>query len=57
MHRRRLAVERELVGAVRDDQPGQVADVLAERQLAVHLQARQRLELVVLLDEHLARAS
>jgi hypothetical protein len=33
--------------------PGEVADVLAERELAVDLQARKGLEGGILLDEHL----
>ena len=47
------AIQRELIRAMRDDDAGQVADVLAERQLAVDVQPGQRLELVELLDQQL----
>src|SRR5690606_35877184 len=46
--RRRLAAERVEVGLVRDLEAGEVGDVLAQRLLAVDVQARQRLVGVVL---------
>src|SRR5687767_14259771 len=51
-HRRRLAAQRHLVGVVGDGEAGQVRDILAEGQLAVHLHARQRL-VGAILGDHL----
>ena len=42
-HRRWLAVQRRLVGVVGGGEAGDVGDILAERQLAVEVQAGQRL--------------
>ena len=53
-HRRGLAVERRLVRVVGRGEAGDVGDILAQRQLAVHVQARQRLILVELLGERIA---
>ena len=56
-HRRRLAVLSDsVVGGVRDLEAAEVADVLAQRQLAVDVRARQRLERVVLRAERVGRA-
>src|SRR4029453_6162061 len=48
--RPRLAAERDLVRAVRDRETAQVADVLAERELAVGGHPRNRTVSVELLD-------
>ena len=50
-HRRRLAAERDLVGLERDVEAAQIADVLAERQPAVDVEAGKRLELRILIGE------
>ena len=54
-HRRRLAAQRFQVGLVRDVEAGDVGDVLAQRLLAVEVQARQRFVGVVLRDQASAR--
>jgi len=53
-HRGFLAAERVLVGIVRGCQTRDIRDILAESQLAVHVQARERFILVVLSGEGLA---
>src|SRR5690606_9157995 len=47
-HRRRLTVQRQVVSLEADRRAGRVADVLAHGQAAMDVEARQRLELVVL---------
>src|SRR5207237_10935148 len=42
--RRRLAVERRLVGLEGDRKAAEIPDVLAEREIALHMEARQRPE-------------
>src|SRR5687768_17695573 len=49
-HRRRLALQRHLIGVIGDGEAGEVGDILAERELAVDLGAGQRLVGAVLGD-------
>src|SRR5207253_2357918 len=50
-HRRLLALERDPIRLERDVESAQVTDVLAQRQPAIDEQARQRLELRVLIRQ------
>src|SRR5690606_12029166 len=52
--RRRPAGERQLPRLMRDRQAAEIADVLAQCELAVHLQAGQRAVLIELIDEQLS---
>ena len=46
--RRRLAVQRRMIGLIGRAEAGDIGDILAQRQLAVHVQAGKRLILVEL---------
>ncbi len=50
-NRRRLAIERQLPGVIRDREPGQVGNVLTQHLLTVEREIRERPVLVVLLRE------
>src|SRR5205085_6842569 len=53
-HRRFLAVQRRLVGIVRSQDSGQIADILTKREFAFYMRAREHLVGVILLHQFLA---
>src|SRR5690606_7925753 len=59
-HRWFFAIERNAIGVKRDLKPAAIADVLTEREAAIQMQPRQRLELRVLIGQtigHFAEAA